>query len=188
MLELNLHPPPVLQTERLTLHQVTADVFDDFYEIRSDERFYQFSDGFKLPTKEEVAKKVQLAVDMHKENNGISWGISLKNSSKVIGSVDYWRMMKEHYRCEIGYMLHPDYYQQGIMYEALTATIEYAFKNIKLHTIEANIAPQNIASRKLVEKCGFVQEGYFKENYFHNGRFLDTCTYSLLTPYRTQPQ
>lgn len=183
MLELNLHPFPVLETERLILRKITHADDDAMYEIRTDDRHYQFIGNPTKPTKKEVVEKVQRAIDLHAENNGISWGITLKGNPKAIGSVDYWRMIKAHHRCEIGYMLHPDHYQQGIMYEALMATINYAFKNIKLHTIEANISPQNIASRKLVEKCGFVQEGLLKESYLYNGEFLDTVIYSLITPF-----
>lgn len=188
MLELNLQPFPTLETERLILRELTLDDVDDFYTLRTDDRYYQFIDKPKTITKEEVEKKVQRAIDLTKNNEGISWGITLKSSSALIGSVDYWRVIKAHYRSEIGYMLHADYYRQGIMTEALQATIEYAFKHIKLHSIEANIAPTNISSIKLVEKCGFVREGYLKENYLYNGTFLDTCIYSLLTPYQTLPQ
>jgi ribosomal-protein-alanine N-acetyltransferase len=51
---------------------------------------------------------------------------------------------------------------------------------MNLHSIEANINPENIASRKLLEKTGFVREAYFKENYFFNGKFIDSEIYSLL--------
>jgi ribosomal-protein-alanine N-acetyltransferase len=180
MLELNLHPFPVLGTERLILREIVPEDAEIMYAIRMDDRYYQFIDNPQKPTREEVKEKVQRAIDLSKNNEGISWGIELKNNSKLIGSVDYWRMIKAHHRCEIGYMLHPDYYQQGLMYEALMATIAYAFKHIKLHTIEANISPENIASIKLVEKCGFEREGLLKESYLYNGNFLDTAIYCLL--------
>lgn len=184
MLELNLHPFPTLETERLILREITHADDDAMFAIRSDKRHSQFIDNPKVYTREEVIEKVQRAIELVKNNDGISWGITLKGNPTLIGSVDYWRVIKAHYRSEIGYMLHPDYYRQGIMTEALQATIEYAFKHIKLHTIEANIAPTNISSIKLVEKCGFVREAYLKENYYYNGTFLDTCTYSLLNPYK----
>lgn len=183
MLELNLHPFPILETERLVLRQISHADDDAMFAIRADKRHTQFINNPKIITKEEVIEKVQRAIDLVKNNNGISWGITLKNNPKLIGSVDYWRVVKEHHRSEIGYMLHADYYRQGIMTEALQATIEYAFKHIKLHTIEANITPTNIASIQLVEKCGFVREGHLKENYYYNGTFLNTCIYSLLNPY-----
>ena len=66
------------------------------------------------------------------------------------------------------------------MYEALCAIIEYGFNQMKLHSIEANINPDNIASQQLLEKAGFVREAYFRENYYFGGRFIDSAIYSLL--------
>ncbi len=51
---------------------------------------------------------------------------------------------------------------------------------MKLHSIEAVIAPENVASAKVLEKCNFIKEGYFKENEFYNGQFLDTVIYSKI--------
>lgn len=67
------------------------------------------------------------------------------------------------------------------MSEALTAIIAFAFEEMKLHSIEANINPLNEASRKLLMKQGFVKEAYFREDYYFNGKFLDSEIYSLVS-------
>ena len=51
---------------------------------------------------------------------------------------------------------------------------------MKLHSIEAIIAPENYASAKVLEKNGFVKEAHLKENQFYEGHFLDTVIYSIL--------
>lgn len=66
------------------------------------------------------------------------------------------------------------------MFEAIQTVIEFGFEKMKLHSIEANINPENIASKKLLEKAGFIKEAYFKENHFFNGKFIDTEVFSLL--------
>lgn len=60
------------------------------------------------------------------------------------------------------------------------AVARYGFEGIKLHSIEAHINHENVASGKVLEKAGFTREAYFKENYFFRDRFLDTAIYSLL--------
>jgi ribosomal-protein-alanine N-acetyltransferase len=52
-----------------------------------------------------------------------------------------------------------------------------------LHSVEAQIDPANRASRRVLEKLGFVQEGYFRENYYDpvEARFTDTAVFSLLS-------
>jgi ribosomal-protein-alanine N-acetyltransferase len=71
---------------------------------------------------------------------------------------------------------------KGIMQEALSAVLNYGFELLKLHSVEANVNPNNVSSIKLLERNGFVREAYFKENYYYNNQFLDTAIYSLLTP------
>ena len=52
---------------------------------------------------------------------------------------------------------------------------------MKLHSIEGNVNPNNAASIKLLEQNGFVKEAHFKENWLHNGKYLDTAIYSLVS-------
>ena len=109
------------------------------------------------------------------------WAITLKeNPSKAIGSICFWRMLKEHYRAEIGYALDPAYWRKGIMKETILKTLDYGFSTLGLHSIEARINPHNIASASVLESTGFVREAYFKEDFFRRGAFEDTAVYSRL--------
>jgi [ribosomal protein S5]-alanine N-acetyltransferase len=62
-------------------------------------------------------------------------------------------------------MLHPDFWNRGIMKEALKAVIPYGFNIIKLHRIEATTNPH---------------KAHFKEDCFFSVHFLDNVAYSLL--------
>jgi ribosomal-protein-alanine N-acetyltransferase len=115
-------------------------------------------------------------------NEGITWAVTLKNSSALIGTIGFWRIMKEHYRAEIGYLLDPELQGKGFMQEAIHTILEYGFKNMKLHSVEANVNPGNTASIKLLERNHFIKEAHFKENYYYNGKFFDSIIYSLLAP------
>ena len=68
------------------------------------------------------------------------------------------------------------------MSEVLDTIIDYGFTKIGLHSIEANVNPENQASIRLLEKHGFAREAYFRENYYFNGNFLDSAIYSLIKP------
>jgi len=117
-----------------------------------------------------------------RNNRGITWGISFHDNPRLIGKVGFWRLIKEHYRAEIGYTLHPGLWNKGIMSEVLSEVIRYGFEKLGLHSIEANVNPNNAGSIRLLRKQGFVREAYFKENYYFNGAFLDSEIYSLLAP------
>ena len=69
----------------------------------------------------------------------------------------------------------------GYATEAAGALVEYGFRALRLHRIEAHVAPGNSASQKVVEKLGFQREGIAREFEFVNGRFLDHIQYSAMT-------
>jgi ribosomal-protein-alanine N-acetyltransferase len=100
----------------------------------------------------------------------------------VIGTIGYYRMKLEHFRGEVGYMLAPEHWRQGLMSEALEAAVQCGFQRFGLHSIEAVTDPKNIASNALLKRCGFVREGLFKENYYWNGRFFDSAVWSRMAP------
>ncbi|SEK25191.1 GNAT family N-acetyltransferase [Paenibacillus sp. OK003] len=66
----------------------------------------------------------------------------------------------------IGYKLTPEYWHQGIMTEVVEKVIEYGFNNLGLNRIEAFVEPENVGSRKVLEKIGFREEGILKGNYY----------------------
>ena len=59
------------------------------------------------------------------------------------------------------------------MTEGLQLVLEYAFTEVGLHRIEANIQPSNDASRNLVQRCGFILEGFSPKYLFINGEWRD---------------
>ena len=180
MLQLNFDPFPIIETERLVLRRIIIEDAPDYFLLRSN------VDAMKhickpLQTNIEEAKTLIYKInEMVNFNDGIGWGVCLKNENRMIGTVSFHKIEKEHYRAEIGYMLEPSYWKKGIISEAVKAIIDYGFNELNFHSIEAHIDPANIGSEKILQKCNFVKEAYYKENYFYNGQFLDTAVYSLL--------
>jgi ribosomal-protein-alanine N-acetyltransferase len=182
MLEVNFQPFPTLETERLTLREITRDDVNEIFSLRSDKELMRYISRPLAVTMEDALKWMQVVFDLLENNNGITWGISLKETPLVIGTIGLWRIDKPHYRAELGYMLQTAHQQKGITSEVLAAVVDYGFKEMKLHSIEAKASPNNAASLKVLDKAGFVREAYFKEDYYFNGQFLDTVVYSLLAP------
>ncbi len=115
-----------------------------------------------------------------KANDGINWAVTLKTDDKLIGNIGLHRIVKEHHRAEIGYMLAPAFWNKGIASEAIEAIINYGFTKLNLHSIEALLDANNVSSKKLLTKFNFVKEAYFKENYLFEGKFIDTEVCSLI--------
>jgi ribosomal-protein-alanine N-acetyltransferase len=181
MLNINFNPFPLINTERLLLRQVDKTDVNEIFFLRSDEQIMKYLDKAPAKDLDDAYKFIQTISDQEKNNAAVTWAITLKGNPKMVGTICFWNIQKEHYRAELGYLLHPEHWRKGLMQEALTAILEYGFKVIKLHSVEAHVNPNNIPSIELLEKNGFIREAYFKENYFYDGRFLDTAIYSLLT-------
>jgi ribosomal-protein-alanine N-acetyltransferase len=80
----------------------------------------------------------------------------------------------------LGYWIGAPHARQGYMSEALLATIEFAFRRLGLHRVEAACLPANEASRRLLLSCGFQEQGYAREYLRINGRWQDHQLFSIL--------
>jgi [ribosomal protein S5]-alanine N-acetyltransferase len=173
---------PVIYTNRLVLRQTTMDDINEIYYLRSHPELLKYIKKPPCASLDEAAAFIQRFDDIFEKNEGLPWAISLRDSPALIGCVSIWRYEKQHYRGEVGYLLHPAYQGQGIMSEALAAVIHYGFHTLGLHTLEANTDPGNVASHQLLEKHGFVREGHIRQNYYFDGKFYDTVTFGLISP------
>lgn len=180
MLHLYFTEFPVLQTERLILREIKKEDAPQLLILRSDPEVLRYVDKEPMRTLAEAEELIERIRDSFVKTDGISWAINLKGSNELIALAGLWRIIKEHHRAEIGYTLLPEYWNLGLMSEALKAIIDFGFNSMKLHSIEANINPDNKASIRTAEKMGFVREAYFRENYYFQGQFLDSAIYSLL--------
>lgn len=172
---------PEIQTARLLLRKVTAKDASEVFKLRSDEQVMQYIDKERAATVLDGEVFINRIISSLNNNDGITWAITLKeNPQTLIGTIGYWRLIKEHYRAEIGYMLNPDYWKKGIMKEALENVIEFGFNDLKLHSIEAQINPENATSAGILISTGFIKEAHFKEDYLFNGVFKDTVVFSRL--------
>lgn len=180
MLTPNFLPYPILTTDRLLLRRIDLNDAKDLFVLRSDERMMKYLDRPRAQTIADAEKLIQIFEDLLIKNEGINWGITLKDSSRLLGTICFWKLQLENERSEIGYMLHADFHRKGIMQEAMIAVLNYGFTELKLHSVEANVNPENTASIKLLEKNNFVREAYYRGNYFYAGKFLDSAIYSLL--------
>ncbi|MGI8584309.1 MAG: GNAT family N-acetyltransferase [Chitinophagaceae bacterium] len=176
MLNLNFDPFPVLETDRLMLRKISMDDAEYLFHLRTNEDAMRYINKPKLLSIDdarEIIKKMN-------EPDRVQWGITLKTADTIIGTIGYHRIEKEHFRAEIGYMLHPQYWNTGIMSEAITIVIDHGFNEMNLHSIEAIINPGNTISRNILKKFNFIKEAYFKETFFFEGNFLDSEIYSLV--------
>ncbi|RAR75426.1 GNAT family N-acetyltransferase [Flavobacterium aciduliphilum] len=180
MLEINFHPFKNLETERLFLRRITRADVDEIMELRSNPETMKFIPRPLVTSKEQAMEHFKMLDEKIEANEGINWAITIKGEPKLIGIIGHYRIQPENHRCEIGYMILPQYSGKGYTTEAIRVVLEYGFHDLQMHSIEAVIDPDNIASERVLQKNGFVKEAHILENELWNGKFWDTVIYSLL--------
>ncbi len=180
MLIINFHPFQNLKTKRLLLRRIDNDDADEVLMLRGNSETMKYIPRPLAKTKEDALKHIAMIEEKIANNIGINWGITINGSSKIIGIIGHYRIQPENHRAEIGYMLLPEYNGKGYTTEAIKVVVEYGFTQMKLHSIEAIIDPNNIASERVLQKNGFVKEAHILENELWEGKFWDTVIYSLL--------
>jgi ribosomal-protein-alanine N-acetyltransferase len=180
MLTINFTPFPNLETERLLLRRVNENDVNEVFALRSNPETMKYIPRPLVKTTDDALEHIAMIDSKIINNEGINWAITYKDNPKLIGIIGHYRIKPEHFRAEVGYMLLPEYNGKGIVSEAVKEVVKYGFNEMKLHSIEAIIDPENFGSEKVLQKCGFVKEAHLKENEFYEGRFLDTVIYSIL--------
>ncbi len=166
-----------METERLLLRRVLPGDEMDLLEIRNSEFVLKYN-CMKKVTLEELQS--QIVKDMEAED---IYSIVLKENSRVIGMVD---ISPDTLRYGVNakglsYYLGEQYTGKGYMSEALREVIGYAFEELGVEVLSVRIFKANEASKRLIEKLGFVHEGCIRSGVKGYGDIIyDDMIYSML--------
>ena len=111
----------------------------------------------------------------------IHWLVADRRGDAAIGSCSLFRFDARHRRAEVGYALRSDRWGRGLAAEAVALALDWGFRTLALHRIEAGIDPRNDASRRLLERLGFRREGLLRNHRRHaDGTPRDTVVFSII--------
>lgn len=175
---------PALTTDRLLLREFSLEDVPAVFEILRREDVGAWLEIEPMRSIQQAEERVRSRMNLFKDKMGIRWAIALRTDpSRVIGSCGYFSVRRGTATVETGYELHPNYWRQGLMTEALCAMLHYCFgldARMPVHRVEALVVPENMASIRLLEKLGFAREGLRREFGFWGGRYQDVYLYALL--------
>ena len=174
-------PFPLIETPRLHLRAPTLDDEDAMFRVASDPLVLKYLCR-AAPTREQTREKLVKVLDGIRGGTNILWMLIDRESGATLGSACLWNWDEPCFRAEVGYDLAPAWWGRGLVTEAMTAILRFGWKRMKLHSVEAQIHPENQASIRVVEKLGFQKEAHFRENHFNGVSFEDTTVYSRIAP------
>ncbi|MDC1221299.1 GNAT family N-acetyltransferase [Salibacteraceae bacterium] len=150
-----MNPPfPVIQTDRLTLRQLTVDDVEPMVEISA----YKLPD----PTPDEAEDYIKKANADFELGKGCTWG--LESEGELVGTIGFYRGFANK-TGEIGYVMREAHKRQGFMSEAIIAILNHGFGVLELKKITAYTQLSNRASVSMLEKLGFVNTNFKFEKY-----------------------
>ena len=122
-------------------------------------------------------QRERLAWDLAQAEAGRSFRFLLVqpgHPGKVVGLAGLNEIVRGAFQsCFLSYKIDHTLWGRGYGTEAIEAVTAWAFRTLKLHRVEANIMPRNLASRRAAAKAGFIEEGLAKDYLKINGRWED---------------
>ncbi len=171
---------PTLTTERLTLRKLRLSDARDLFSYASDPEVARHVLWETHKNLSQSRRFLWGAIRQYHKGLPASYGIVLNKDGKMIGTIGFMWVNTDHKSAEIGYSLSREYWNQGIMTEALKELIRFGFEDLLLNRIEAQHELDNPASGRVMIKSGMTKEGVMRQRLINKGKKVDVAVYAIL--------
>ena len=146
---------PSVQTPHLTLRPLQPADAVVLHRIYQSEGVLRYFPNPTPPPLEKVQRFIA-GQQAHWEKYGYgNWGILPKGESEIVGWAGL-QFLPELNETEVGFLLDRPFWGKGYATEAALASLDFGFEHFNLDHIIALVHPDNLASRRVIEKCGLV--------------------------------
>ena len=178
---------PRIVTKRLLLRLGSQEDVNDVIKYYSENKAYltpfypAWSESFF--TESYWNSELEIAISEFMQGRSLRLLIFSQTDSTIIGVINFGTFIRSAAQfCTVGYSLAEKEQGKGYMTEALQASIDYVFGELKMHRIMANYMPHNQSSGNLLKRLGFVVEGYARDYLLINNQWQDHILTSLTNP------
>ena len=170
-----------LETERLILRKFRlSDAAAMYRNWASEDRVTEFLTWPTHPSADVSKAVIENWVNSYEKPYYYQWGIELKETGEVIGSIAVVSITENTRAADIGYCLGTKWWGQGLMPEAAKAVIRYLFEEVGFERIAACHAKDNPKSGRVMQKIGMTYEGTRRMGGCCNKGIVDEIWYSVL--------
>jgi len=152
----------------------------DIFEYAKDPEVSRYVTWEPHKSIEDARAFINWNIERYNKGDIGEWGIELKETGRIIGSIGFVELDKVNFCGTVGYALSKEYWGKGIMTEAVKRIIRFAFEEMGLNRVEAVHIPENEASGKVMQKAGMIYEGLLRQRMFAKGRFWDLKQYAIV--------
>jgi len=174
--------PLLVETPRLRLRPLELGDTDALFALASDPEVAKTMSWDAHRDRTDTVAFLERMLTTRNEGTSIGWAILLEGKPIGVISIDgirwdfrAWRVD----RAEMGYWLGRPHWGQGIMSEAATAALRFAFETLGLHKVTIGCVEGNAGSQAIIEKLGFRYLAIFEEDFWRFGRWWSHRRYEL---------
>lgn len=171
-----------IPAKRLLLRDLAAEDEAALRALEAEPALYRYRDSAP-PSEEEIGAFFQRTQELQAQNPRPAYllAITLPAAGRLIGLVTLTITNRTLGQAELGYRLGIDYWGHGYAAEAAEALVGFGFATLGLHRIYALCHPDNIGSRRVMEKVGMRYEGHLREDWrYRDGTWRDSLLYAIL--------
>ncbi|MBR0406497.1 MAG: GNAT family N-acetyltransferase [Clostridia bacterium] len=171
---------PTLETERLILRPLRMRDAEDLFAYAKDPEVSRHVLWDAHKTLSDSRQFLRAAIRQYRRGLPGSFAITIKPSGRMIGTIGFMWINPEYKSAEVGYSLSREYWNCGIMTEALREVVRFGFEDLALNRIEAQHEISNPASGKVMAHAGMQYEGTLRQRIKNKGCFVDVALYAIL--------
>jgi ribosomal-protein-alanine N-acetyltransferase len=170
----------ILAADRFELRPLEMSDAADLLAEFSDPKVVEWMDIEPLRDLNEARAIISWAQDRRALGAGCRWAIRDRASGDFAGTCGFNQIVVERgRRGEIAYDLTIPWQGRGVMHAVLPAVVDFGWRRLALHRLEAMVTPGNQRSCALLERHGFTREGVLAGYGFWKGRYFDQIVYGL---------
>jgi RimJ/RimL family protein N-acetyltransferase len=181
-------PTPTLTTDRLRLRPFSEADAEALFSLHSNAHVLRYWDSAPWTDRARAERFLAASRQMAAEGTGARLAIDRLSDASFIGWCSLSRWNPDYRSASMGYCLDDAAWGQGYATEAARAVLQWAFDTLDLNRVQAEADTRNVASARVLEKLGFVQEGTLREDCVVNGDVSDSWVYGLLRREWQPPQ
>lgn len=175
----------VIDSKRTYLRLPVMEDYEDWAALRLASR--QFLEPWE-PTwasdalsRESFKRRLRYYAKGYKADELYAFSIYRRVDDQLVGGITLSNVRRGVTQSgSLGYWMGASFANQGLMSDALSAFCLYAVKDLRLHRLDAACIPDNHASARVLEKCGFTEEGFARQYRRIDGRWQDHRLFGLI--------